>query len=57
MPPTAFYGNQKTTIDMIPSKICGISPYSLLATLSETNIFAPENCGLEDDFPFGKASL
>ena len=42
---------------MIPSKLGGFSPYSLQDTLSKTNIFEPENCGLEDDFSFGKASL
>ena len=36
---------------------CDWNPYTfmiILITLPETNIFAPENGWLEDDFPFGK---
>ena len=38
---------------MVQGKI-GVSP---IVTLPETNIFAPENGWLEDDFRFGKVYL
>ena len=40
-------------IMMVQGKI-GVSP---IVTLPETNIFAPENGWLEDDFRFGKVYL